>query len=89
MNDDSRPLGGDEEISEMTMREVIDQYDKRRIAAVHGDRYTPVCGYARVEGGFLGLSEPVNPTYFLKDCYGDEIPTTLATAGAVIRVLEV
>lgn len=80
--DDSRPLDGSETIETMRLDAVIAGYKEHSLGIVHGDRYTWVHGWSTT-----GNDLSKNPLMLLTDCYGDEIPGTLGTRSAPLRVV--
>ncbi|MGW6949041.1 hypothetical protein ACWGHD_19205 [Streptomyces xanthophaeus] len=75
MNDSSRPLTDHDEIELMTVKEIMTRCEDERIGLVHGDRYTPVCQWARSSSVHLG-----NGSYLLLDCYGAPIDSAASKA---------
>ena len=80
--DDSRPLNGSETIETMRLDAIIADHKERTLGVVHGDRYTWVHGWSTT-----GNDSAANPLMLLTDCYGDEIPGTLGTRSAQLRVV--
>lgn len=85
--DDSRPLTGDEPIEMMTVKKVIDDYDKRNIGIIHGTRFTWVHGYQVTHPAPGPDGATIPSSVYLTDCYGDEIPGSYGARDAEVRVI--